>query len=1352
MTYPENNSNPPRSPRPSSLLDKVIHFCLTNKLVVLLVVGFTILWGIMVAPFDWDIRWLPRNPVPVDAIPDIGENQQIVFTEWMGRSPQDVEDQVSYPLTVAMLGIPGVKTVRSYSLFGFSMIYIIFKEDIDFYWSRSRVLEKLNSLPAGSLPENVQPALGPDATALGQIFWYTLEGRDPEGNPTGGWDPHELRSIQDWYVRYVLLSADGISEVASVGGYVQEYQVDVDPDAMRAHNVRLDDVFKAVKMSNVDVGARTIEVNKVEYIIRGLGFIKELKDIENSVIKVNENVPIYIRNVANVSLGPALRRGALDKGGTEATGGVVVVRYGDNPLAAIKNVKKMIEQISPGLPEKVVIDYSQINKEEVLNFAEARGFEAYDKFLPNQKDWLKWIKNTPKEEHPSWVTLSKVTIIPFYDRTGLIYETLGTLNTALSEEILVTIIVIIIMVMHLRSSMVISGTLPLAVLICFIAMKVFHVDANIVALSGIAIAIGTIVDMGVIVCENILKHLDAATPNDDKVSIVFHATSEVGSAVLTAIMTTIVSFLPVFTMIGAEGKLFKPLAFTKTFALLASVLVALTIVPPLAHLLFTFRIPWKKLRIAILGVLLAVGVAVAIKYSGWAGAIIALFALYHLTLKFVPERFNQWILKATNIIAAITVGVILTEYWQPLGPASGFIPNAIVVMGPIAGLLAFFIVFIKAYEPILMWFLNHKILFLSIPSIIVVTGVSCWLGFTSVFGWLPDLVKTSSIYAKLNHTFPGLGKEFMPPLDEGSYLYMPTTMPHASIGEALDVLQKQDMAFSAIPEIELAVGKLGRAETPLDPAPISMIETVINYKPEYLIDKDGNRLRYTFDPDEVDYFRDDAGNKVPAADGLPYYVQGTFIRDELNQLIPDEDGMPFRLWRPPLDPDLNEDRAAWPGIRRPDDIWDEIIRAGEIPGTTSAPKLQPIAARIVMLQSGMRAPMGLKVKGPDLETIEKVGLQIEKYLKEVPSVEPAAVIADRIVGKPYLEIDIDREAVARYGIPVRKVQDVIEVGIGGRRVTTTVEGRERYPVRVRYMRELRDQIETIGRILVPAPSGEQIPISQLATINYVRGPQVIKSEDTFLIGYVLFDKQPGYAEVDVVEDCSRYLQKKINSGEFILPPGVSYTFAGSYENQLRAQKTLSVVLPLALFIIFMILYFQFKSIPTTLLVFSGIVVAWTGGFILIWLYGQDWFMNVDLLGTSLRDLFQIKQINLSVAIWVGFLALFGIASDNGVIIATYLDQSFAGHAIKNIGDIRSATVEGAIRRIRPCLMTSATTILALLPILTSTGRGSDIMVPMAIPSFGGMLVVLVSVFVVPVLYCAIKEFNFKFCQLTQQPE
>ncbi len=1293
-----------------SILDKVIHFCLTNKLVVGLVVLFIVLWGVSVAPFDWNTDPLPRNPVAVDAIPDIGENQQIVFTRWMGRSPQDVEDQISYPLTVAMLGIPGVKTVRSYSMFGFSTIYVIFKEDVDFYWSRSRVLEKLNSLPSGSLPEGVQPMLGPDATALGQIYWYTLEGRDREGNPTGGWDLHELRSVQDWYVRYSLLAADGISEVASVGGFVQEYQIDVDPDAMRAYGVTLDQVFMAVKMSNLDVGARTIEINKAEYVIRGRGFIENVEDIRNTVIMERDNVPIYIKNVANVDLGPALRRGVLDKGGAEVVGGVAVVRYGENPLAAIKNLKKKITEISPGLPEKAIIDFDKVDAEALTAFADKNGFDAFVEGELNVEEWTRWLKNTSKSETPDWIKLSKVTIIPFYDRTGLIYETLGTLSTALSEEILVTIIVIVIMVMHLRSSLVISITLPLAVLMCFIAMKVFGVDANIVALSGIAIAIGTIVDMGVIICENILRHLEEAKPESDKLKVVFEACSEVGGAVLTAILTTVVSFLPVFTMSGAEGKLFKPLAFTKTFALFASVIVALTIVPALAHVLFTFKFKDSPVKRWFRG---------------------------------VNARKTKHFWLGINIALAVVVGLILTKHWLPLGPGRSFALNALVVMGPIFGLLTFFVYFARWYSRLLKWFLDHKLVFMSIPVIVVLWGGLAWLGLDGVFGWLPSFVTKSPPYQKLAHVFPGAGKEFMPPLDEGSFLYMPTTMPHASIGEAHDVLAKQDMAFSAIPEVESAVGKLGRAETPLDPAPVSMIETVINYKSEYITDKDGHPIKFRFDEDKVDYFRNAEDEPVKAPDGEPYKVQGAYIRDDSNRLIPDDDGIPFRNWRPALDPELNPDREAWPGITSPNDIWDRIVEAGKIPGTTSAPKLQPIAARIVMLQSGMRAPMGIKVKGKDLETIERVGLQLERLLKEVPKVEPSAVIADRIVGKPYLEIRIDREAAARYGVPVKKVQDVIEIAVGGRKITTTVEGRERYPVRVRYKRELRDTIESLRRVLIPSRRKQQIPLEQVARIEYVRGPQVIKSEDTFLIGYVLFDKRPGYAEVEVVEQAQAYLQDKIDNNELILPEGVSYKFAGSYENQLRAAKTLSVVLPLALFIIFMILYFQFKSVSTTLLVFSGIIVAWAGGFILIWLYGQDWFLHIDLFGIDLRELFQIRAFNLSVAVWVGFLALFGIASDNGVVIATYLDQSFANNEPETVEQIRESTVIGADRRIRPCLMTSATTILALLPVLTSTGRGSDIMLPMAIPSFGGMLVVLVSVFVVPVLYCTVREWQLK---------
>ena len=1206
------------------MINKLIRFCLENKLVVILFTVALILWGVAVAPFDWKSDIFPRDPVPVDAIPDIGENQQIVFTEWMGRSPQDIEDQITYPLTTALLGLPEVKTIRGYSMFGFSSIYIIFEEDAEFYWTRSRILEKLNSLPSGTLPQGVSPQLGPDATALGQVYWYTLEGMSPEGEPTGGWDLDELRSTQDWYVRYALQSVDGVAEVASIGGFVKEYQVDVDPDALRAYGIALHEVFDAVRGSNLDVGARTIEINAVEYVIRGLGFIENLDDLRKTVVTQRDNVPITLSQIAEIEYGPALRRGALDKAGAEAVGGVVVTRYGENPLAVIQRVKAKIAEISPGLPKKTLEDG----------------------------------------------TVSQVEIVPFYDRTGLIYETLGTLEDAVRQQILVTIIVVVIMVLHLRSATLISGVLPLAVLFSFIGMKLFGIDANVVALSGIAIAIGTIVDMGVVLIENILKHLDDSPPDESRLEVVYRACSEVANAVVTAVLTTVISFLPVFTMEAAEGKLFRPLAYTKTFALVGSIVVALTIIPPLAH---WFIAPKSHKK--------------AQKES-----------------KQSKIRFRILLC----LFAALLTAVYLANDWKPLGPEVR-LQNIVFVFLTIGGLLGLFYVFIRFYARILAFLLRIKTVFIAFSCLIILFGFTVWLGWGSVFGWLPDPIRQSRPYITMAHAVPGLGKEFMPALDEGSYLLMPTTMPHASIGEVMDVLSKQDMAINAIPEVESAVGKLGRVESPLDPAPISMIETIITYKSEFITDADGGVLTFAYDRATEEFRRDASG-----------------------ELIPDEAGRPFRQWRDE--------------IRSPDNIWDEIVKAATIPGTTSAPKLQPIAARIVMLQSGMRAPMGLKVYGPDLETLETVALEIEGFLKQVPSIKAEAVLADRIVGKPYLEIDIDRDAIARYGIKIKRVQDVIEVAIGGKPITQTVEGRERYSVRVRYMRELRDTIESIEGILVAAPDGVRIPLRELASINYVRGPQVIKSEDTFLVGYVIFDKREGYAEVEVVEQAQKFLQGKIDSGELSIPAGVSYKFTGSYENQVRAEKKLRIVLPIALFAIWLILYFQFKRISTTLLVFSGILFAWSGGFILIWLYGQAWFLDFNLFGHNLRDLFQMGAINLSVAVWVGFLALFGIATDNGVIVCTYLQQTFTEKNPKTLSEIRAATVEAGNRRVRPAMMTSATTILALLPVLTSTGRGSDIMVPMAIPTFGGMLLAILTIFVVPVLYCGLAELSYRLKQ------
>ncbi len=1280
-----------------SLLNKLIRVFLEKKMFTFLLVILVVVGGMMTAPFAWDLGWLPRDPVPVDAIPDIGENQQIVFTEWQGRSPQDVEDQITYPLTVALLGIPSVKTVRSYSMFGFSTIYVIFNEDAEFYWSRSRVLEKLNSLPAGSLPPDVQPALGPDATALGQVYWYTLEGRDQQGRPTGGWDLQELRSIQDWQVRYSLMSAEGVSEVASIGGFVKEYQVDVDPDAMLKKGVSLADVVRAVKMSNLDVGAKTIEVNKVEYIVRGIGFIKKVEDLRQAVVKVVDNVPIRLADIANVHLGPANRRGVLDKEGAEVVGGVVTVRYGQNPLAAIQNVKDMIEEIAPSLPSKVLSDGRT----------------------------------------------SKLTIVPFYDRTGLIYETLGTLNKSLSEEIMVSIIVILVLVLNIRSSILISGLLPLAVLACFIAMRYFGVDANIVALSGIAIAIGTMVDMGIVICENILRHLDESHPDESRLEVIYRATTEVGGAVFTAVATTVVSFLPVFAMTGAEGKLFKPLAFTKTFALIASVIIALTVIPPLAHLLWKRRrkigsnfklIPW---------LMVAGGFAAAIRLNLWVGLLLIGFGVYRLLEDRIPQEFQHRAGLAGSGVLVLFVTFQLAGHWLPLGPEKGALLNVTFVAMLIGGLLSLIFVFQHFYSGWLQWCLAHKGLFMLVPLVVIMTGGWSWLGFERFFGWLPQPVQGTSAYSYLNHKFPGLGREFMPSLDEGSFLLMPTTMPHASIGEAYDVLSKQDMRISAIPEVSSVVGKIGRADSPLDPAPISMIETVINYYSEYMVDENGHRLNYAYDLDSTDLFRHHDGNPVAAADGEFYSVRGAYLRDSSGELVPDPGGAPFRMWRPALDPGLNPGRDAWSGINSPDDIWDNIVAAARLPGTTSAPKLQPIEARIVMLQSGMRAPMGVKVRGPDLESIEQAALRIEAALKEIPSIKPATVNADRVVGKPYLEIRIDREKIARHGLMIMNVQQALMSAVGGMTVTTTVEGRERYPVRVRYPRELRDNFESLKKILIPAPGGSQIPLGQLADIVYVRGPQVIKSEDTFLVAYVTFDRVVGTAEVDVVEQAQRYLRDKIDDGSLKLPTGVSYTFAGSYENQVRSQKTLMVVLPLAMLIIFLILFMQFNSVSTTGLVFSGIILAWAGGFILLWLYGQSWFLDFSLFGVHMRELFQIGPINLSVAVWVGFLALFGIASDNGVIVGTYLSQVFERDNPATVAEIRQATLKASLRRLRPCMMTTATTVLALIPVLTSTGRGSDIMVPMAIPSVGGMMFVVLSLFMVPVLYAWLAERRLK---------
>lgn len=1295
------------------MLNKIIRYFLDNKLVTILVLLLFVGWGLVTSPFGWKTGFLPSDPVPVDAIPDIGENQQIVFTEWIGRSPQDIEDQITYPLTTSLLGIPGVKSIRCSSIFGVSSIYIIFNEDVEFYWSRSRVLEKLNSLPTNLLPEGVTPTLGPDATALGQVFWYTIEGRDKEGSPTGGWDLHEIRKVQDFYVKYGLNGVEGVSEVASIGGYVQEYQIDVNPDALRVYDIPLLKVMQAVKSSNRDVGAKTIEINQAEYLVRGLGYIKSVENIEKAVVSVVDNVPIRIKDIAHVTLGPATRRGLLDKDGAEVVGGVVVARYGSNPLAVINHVKDKIKDISAGLPKKIL----------------ANGVE------------------------------SQLTIVPFYDRTKLINETLGTLEEALSLEILITILVIIVMVMNLRASILIASLLPIAILMVFIAMRYFHIDANIVALSGIAIAIGTMVDLGIVLSENVIQHIEDAPPKQKLVDTIYKAAAEVSSAIVTAVATTVVSFLPVFTMEAAEGKLFGPLAYTKTFALIASLLVALFILPSFAHWFFGVKINKTRRGIIFNVLLLVVGLAVSIWVSLWSGLTLIAFGIAWFVQEYSPKK--NWLTNNLSIIVAVlAVTTLLANYWMPLGASKSLLYNFLFVALLVTLVLGVFSLLDHYYKIILAWCLDHKFAFLSIPSSLILLGIIIWLGFNSLFGFVASgfdtihvNIRTTSVWSSLSHTFPGIGKEFMPSLDEGSFLLMPTSMPHSGVEQNKRVVQQLDMLLANIPEVELVVGKMGRAETALDPAPISMYENVVNYKPEYALSKKGHRERFKVD-ENGNYFLEgdklEGGNqKLEGGElevrswkldkNLKWYFNGqdtivltSNIQHLTSKIIEDEDGQYFRNWRP--------------NIHSPDDIWNEIVRVTKIPGVTSAPKLQPIETRLVMLQTGMRAPMGIKVYGPDLKTIEDFGMQLETILKEVPSVKSEAVFADRIVGKPYLHLNINRDAISRYGLTIEDVQQTIETAIGGMQITSTVEGRERFPVRVRYPRELREDPSSLKKIYISTPTGVQVPLGDLVDIEYVRGPQMIKSENTFLVGYVLLDKKDGYAEVDVVEEAQRFIQNKIDKKELVVPAGISYKFSGSYENQIRAEKRLAIVVPLVLCIIFLILYFQFQSVTTSLMIFTGIAVAFSGGFIMLWLWGETWFMNFALFGTNMRDLFQMHPINLSVAVWVGFIALFGLATDDGVLMGTYLTQTFKDKKVSSIEEIRKAAIEGGHRRIKACVMTTTTTIIALLPIFTSTGRGADIMIPMAIPAFGGMIIDISSYFIVPVLFAMREEYSLKKAQ------
>lgn len=1143
------------------MLTSLVRFCVKEApLVVILTIG-VVVYG-----------WYSYRTTPVDAIPNIGENQVIVLTPWPGRSPKDIEDQVTYPLSVSLLSAPGAESVRGKSMFGYSFVQVTFADSVDFYWARSRVSEQLGTA-AAALPEGVTPQLGPDATGLGQIFYYVLM------PPPDGMSLAELRSLQDFVVKYELQAVEGVSEVASIGGYVRQYQIEVDPDELRFHNLPLDRLIAAIKASNLDVGAKTIESSGMEYIVRGKGFLgadgdssRAIRDIEETVIDQRQGVPLRIGDVARVQLGPDFRRGALDYNGGEAVGGVVVMRYGENPRAVIDRVKTRIEQITPAL--------------------------------------------------------GGVTINAVYDRTGLIDETVATLSTALRDEIVITAVVILLFLLHIRSSFIVATTLPVAVLLSFIAMKVFGVDANIMSLAGIAIAIGTMVDMGIIVTENIYQHLaewEKEQPPDRKqarAAVIAEAAVEVAPAVVTAVTTTIVSFLPVFFLTGRDYKLFAPLAWTKTFAIFSALLVAITLAPALCRLML--RSPrWPK------------GASVTSSLLGavFGGLLTHLFWSVRIASEYgVPGA-------ASTVVAVI------------LGAGAGWLLTRERVKPLDEGLVSRLIV--RVYTPALRLFLKHKAAFLMLPLLIVVTGLGAWIGlptvlrplenFTSSLGAKPNEVPG---YVELKHKFTGLESDDWIALDEGSWFYMPTLYPAASFSQAMQVLQSQDVLIKQIPEVQDVLGKIGRVESALDPAPAAMVETYVMLKP----------------------------------------------RDQ---------------WRK--------------GVTARD-VWDEINAVATLPGVTPASPLQPIEGRVVMLQSGIKAPMAIRIYGDTLSDLAEAAMAVAQHLKESPYVNQGAVNPDIVLGKPYVEFAVNRQAAARYGMTVKMVNQVVETALGGMNLIKTVEGRERYPVRLRYRRDLRERIDQLGMLPVVTHSGAVVPLEELAALETTWGPGAINSENARLVAHVAFASNGRVGDLESVAAIEKSLREAQalppgDARRLDLPAGYSLEAVGSFTNQIEANQRLLWLVPLVVLINLLVIYLQFRHWPITLVVFAGIPVAFAGGMIALAIGGAE----------------------MNTAVWVGFIALFGIAVDDGVVIATYLDQVFRRSKLDSVEDIRFATIEAGKRRIRPCLMTTATTVLALLPVLVATGRGADVARAMALPVFGGMVVELVTLFVVPVVFCGYKE-------------
>ena len=1034
------------------MINAIIGFCIRNRVITICFFAIAMAWGVYSVLHT-----------AVDAIPDLSENQQIIFTDWPGRSPQDVEDQITYPLSVNLAGLAGVKAIRSISDFGFSMVFIIFSDRYDYYFCRERIIERLN-LISTILPPGVVPYLAPDATALGQIFWYTVEGE--------GYDLGELRAIQDWYVRYQLKSTPGVADVASIGGFVKEYQIDVDPNKLIAYRVPLKDVFENVTASNKTVGARVLEESGTEYLIRGLGWIESLEDIENILVGAYNGVPIYVKNVATVQVGPSLRRGVMEKNGSEVTGGVVLMRYGEDTMTVSHRIQQKIKEIEPGLPPGV-------------------------------------------------------KIVPFYERTPLIHRAIRTLYETLLEEAIITLIIVGIFLMHFPSALVIVVTLPLAILISFMFMYPLHITSNIMSLSGIAIALGDLMDAGIVIMENAFRNLTLRHGSKTKIGvrddireIVLESSKVVGPPIFFSVVIMILSFIPVFALSGIEGKLFIPLAFTKSLAMVGTAILAITLVP-----------------------------------------VLATFALK---------------------------GRLISETENPV--------------------VRFLM---RIYLPSLRWSLRNKW---------VVIGI------------------TIAMVAAAGALFPLIGREFMPPLDEGTILDMPVSLPSASITRVVDDLKNRDALIRTIPEVELVVGKLGRADTPTDPAPIEMVESIVNLKPK-------------------------------------------------------------KEWRE--------------GMTR-DKILQELDSTVKVPGWSNI-WTQPIINRVDMVATGIRTQVGAKIYGSDQQKVVDLAQEVADALRTIPGA--VDIYPDKLIGENYLEIDINRSEVARYGINIGEVHDIIEVALGGKTLTTTVEGRQRFPVRVRYARERREDVEAVKRILIPTAMGAQVPLSQVADIRIVQGPSMVRSENGLLVAYVLFNVR-GRDVIGVVEEAKEVIPQRID-----FPPGYFVEWSGQYEHQVRAKRTLQIILPIVVVIMFIVLYITYSSFADALIIMFAVPTALTGGMLFLYIWGY----------------------NFSVAVWVGFIALFGMAASTGIVMVVFLKEAIEKKGEKNIREksqITEAILEGASLRLRPLLMTISTTLFGLLPMLWATGTGAEIMRPLAVPIIGGTFTsTLVILLVIPVLYHMVKEWQ-----------